>query len=47
MNDDFPVECVRDGASPCEGEVAVRALAVAYEVPAFCEKHWDELSRRR
>lgn len=46
-NDDFSVECCRDGWSPCEGEVAVRALAVAYEIPAFCEKHWGEVSRGR
>jgi hypothetical protein len=29
----------------------VRAMAVAYEIPAFCEKHWDEIcdnhARRR
>ena len=47
MNEEFSVECCRDGWSPCVGEVAVRALAVAYEIPAFCEKHWDEVSRGR
>jgi hypothetical protein len=48
---DFPVECCNDGFSPCEGKIAVRAMQVAYEIPAFCEKHWDEIcdsrSRRR
>jgi len=45
--DDFSVECCRDGESPCAGEVAVRALAAAYEVPAFCEKHWEDTLRGR
>ena len=47
MDNDFPVECCRDGYSPCKGEVVVRAMAVAYEIPAFCEKHWAEISRGR
>lgn len=45
--DDFPVECCRDGESPCAGEVVIRALAVAYEIPAFCDKHWDDVLRGR
>jgi|APGre2960657404_1045060.scaffolds.fasta_scaffold15833_3 hypothetical protein len=48
-NYDSPVECVKDGFSPCKGEIHVRTLAVAYEIPAFCEKHWSEIcdSRRK
>jgi len=42
--DDFDVlECVMDGYSPCSGEVVIRALGVAYEIPAYCDAHWDEV----
>lgn len=42
-NQDSFLECVNDGFDPCEGEIHIRALAVAYEVPSFCEKHWGEI----
>ena len=47
MDNDFPLECGRDDWSPCEGEVVIRALQVAYEIPAFCDKHWAEITRGR